>query len=216
VEAQAALARALGVSGKVSEGASVCAAALQSNPQLSALRAECAKLLAESGQATRALEEFRAAYAADPGLPAAAFGVGSLTRDTAEAMHMYRIAAESLPLRVDALNNLARLTALGGDLPGAFAQVELALQLALDSLVALYNRAQLLGATGRTKEAIAEYRELIRRKPSFVEAHLALGNALADEGLFKEAVEEFRTVLRLQPANREGQEHLNMALKMLQ
>jgi len=215
VEAQAALARALSMSGKASEGAAVCRAALQVNPRLSALRAECAKLLEESGQKTRALEQYRAAYAADPGIPAAAFGIARLTQDTAEAGRMYRVAAGSLPLRADALNNLARIAALGGDLPGAFAQVEQALQLAPDLSEVRYNRAQLLNAAGRAAEAIAEYQELVRRKPGFVQAHLALGNALADEGRLREAVEEFRIVLRLEPSNREGQEHLRMALEML-
>jgi len=215
VEAQAAFARALGMSGKAAEGAMVCAGALQANPQLSALRAECAKLLEESGQKVRALEQFRSAYASDPGLPAAAFGVARLTRDTTEAVRMYRAASTSLPLRSEALNNLARMAALAGDLTSAFEQVEQALQLDPSLLEARYNRAQLLSAAGRGVDAIAEYREIVRRDPSFVEAHLALGNVLADEGRIKEAVEEFRIVLRLKPSSREGQEHLKMALEMV-
>ena len=74
--------------------------------------------------------------------------------------------------------------------------------------------AQLLYAAGRAQEAIAMYRDLVKRKPSLVGAHLALGNALADEGQFDAAIVEFRTVLRIQPHNQEAVEHLKTALSL--
>ena len=48
-------------------------------------------------------------------------------------------------------------------------------------------------------EAIAEYREAIRLKPDFAEAHNNLGNALQAKGKLDEAIAEYREAIRLKP-----------------
>ncbi len=53
--------------------------------------------------------------------------------------------------------------------------------------------------SGRTEQAIAHYRALIRLNPAFPEAHNNLGNALAVLGRQPEAVAEYDEALRLQP-----------------
>jgi tetratricopeptide (TPR) repeat protein len=57
----------------------------------------------------------------------------------------------------------------------------------------------LLGARGRTDEAIAQFREAIRLKPDAVEAYDNLGFYLAEQGRLDEAVAWTREAIRLEP-----------------
>ena len=51
-----------------------------------------------------------------------------------------------------------------------------------------YSLAAALRSLGKLDEAIAEYREAIRLKPDYPEAHCDLGNTLVQQGLFAEGV----------------------------
>jgi tetratricopeptide (TPR) repeat protein len=53
--------------------------------------------------------------------------------------------------------------------------------------------------SGRTIEAIAEYREAIGLKPDFAEAHINLGFALEHTGQIDAAIAEYREAIRAKP-----------------
>ena len=65
---------------------------------------------------------------------------------------------------------------------------------------------------GQTEEAIAQYQEILRRKPAYAEAHNNLGIAFYHQGRVAEAVREFREALRLQPDYAAAQRALNTVL----
>ena len=65
---------------------------------------------------------------------------------------------------------------------------------------------------GKLEEAIAEYREALRLKPDYPEAHANLGNALKDQGKLDEAITECREALRLKPDYAEAHYNLGNAL----
>jgi protein O-GlcNAc transferase len=48
-------------------------------------------------------------------------------------------------------------------------------------------------------DAIASYREAIRLKPDYAEAHFNLGSALAQQGNLEEAEDAFEEARRLKP-----------------
>jgi tetratricopeptide (TPR) repeat protein len=56
-----------------------------------------------------------------------------------------------------------------------------------------------LTARGRTDEAKERYRDALRIRPSFIEAHNNLGIILAIEGNKAEAILHFEAALRLRP-----------------
>ena len=58
-----------------------------------------------------------------------------------------------------------------------------------------------LGYQGKEDEAIAEFREAVRLRPNFVDAHLNLGRALRRQRMSTEAIAEFLEATRLDPAN---------------
>jgi tetratricopeptide (TPR) repeat protein len=53
--------------------------------------------------------------------------------------------------------------------------------------------------SGNAIEAIAEYKEAIRLKPNFPEAHINLGYAFEYEGQYDAAIAEYRVAIRLKP-----------------
>ena len=55
------------------------------------------------------------------------------------------------------------------------------------------------GIRARLDEAIAEFREAIRLKPDYAEAHNNLGIALKAQGKLDEAIAEYRAAIRLKP-----------------
>jgi len=53
--------------------------------------------------------------------------------------------------------------------------------------------------TGNVEQAIKKYRETIRLRPDYAEAHQLLGAALVEQGRFEEACKHFREVQRINP-----------------
>jgi len=78
-----------------------------------------------------------------------------------------------------------------------------------ESWMAHNNLGQLLDQSGRTGEAIAEYRESLRLKPD-ARVHFNLGVALASEGRIGEAILHYEAALKLDPTDAEA--HINLAL----
>jgi tetratricopeptide (TPR) repeat protein len=70
-----------------------------------------------------------------------------------------------------------------------------------------------LSFLGRTEEAIAEYRQALRLKPYFPEAHYNLGNALSNTRDLDGAIAEYREALRLKPEFFGAHNNLGNALR---
>ncbi len=65
---------------------------------------------------------------------------------------------------------------------------------------------------GRVDEAIAHYREALRIKPGYEEAHDDLGTALLRQGRLGEAIEQYHQSLALEPSNAKAHNNLGDAL----
>lgn len=68
-----------------------------------------------------------------------------------------------------------------------------------DALQALNLRGTILDALGRTEEAIAAYRTVIARDPTYASPHNNLGNALSGLGQHAEAMAAYRAAIALDP-----------------
>ena len=66
---------------------------------------------------------------------------------------------------------------------------------------------------GKLDEAVAAYRQAIRFKPDYAEAHSNLGNALKDQGKLDEAVAAYRQAIAIKPDQAEAHSNLGIALK---
>jgi Flp pilus assembly protein TadD len=61
---------------------------------------------------------------------------------------------------------------------------------------------------GRTSEAIDQYKQALRIKPNFAEAHANLGAALAQTGRISEAIEQLKASLLINPSNVDARNNL--------
>ncbi len=120
----------------------------------------------------------------------------------AEAVEQHRRAAEIEPRNAVAWHNLA---ASAGDLQ-RFADTEaaaaLALALGLDAPETFLVRARALAGLERWEEAEAAYREAIRRRPAYVDAHRGLAQQVwMRTGDLDAASADLRSALAAQPAD---------------
>jgi len=212
VEAQVALARALGMIGKPGDGFLYCASAVQANPRLAALRAECAKLLEQAGQNAPALEQYRVALTGDGALPTAAFGIARLTREIKEAARLYRIAAASFPIRADALTNLGSLLLSMGKAEEARPVLEEAVAIDPFSAAAENNLARLTALTGDLPGALVRVQRALQLDPDLQDAHFNLAQLLYASGKAQQAIAEYRELIRRKPSFVEAHLGLGNAL----
>jgi tetratricopeptide (TPR) repeat protein len=70
----------------------------------------------------------------------------------------------------------------------------------------------MLGDQGKTQEALAHFREVVRVEPNYPEGHHNLGLALASLGRLDEAIGHYRDALRLKPDMAEAHNNLGLAL----
>ncbi|MFG1705192.1 tetratricopeptide repeat protein [Nonomuraea sp. M3C6] len=104
-------------------------------------------------------------------------------------------------------NGLALIELRHGRLDAALSLVESAIELArelgehhpLHRMVLLANRAQLLAALGRTKEALEDYAAAIALDPDFPDYYLERGNLLFRLGRHEEALADFERAMRAGP-----------------
>ncbi|TDD11805.1 tetratricopeptide repeat protein [Nonomuraea diastatica] len=114
-------------------------------------------------------------------------------------------------------NGLALIELRHGRLHVALSLVESAIELAgelgerhpLHRMVLLANRAQLLAALGRTKEALEDYAAAIAVDPAFPDFYLERGNLLFGLGRHEEALADFEQAMRAGPPLPEA--HYNRA-----
>lgn len=87
-----------------------------------------------------------------------------------------------------------------------------ALDCTRDNFMIRNNYGYTLFKSGRTEQAIAQYREALRINPEFELARNNLGNAFMREGRTDEAIAEFREALKIDPHNGEAHDNLGIAL----
>jgi serine/threonine protein kinase/Tfp pilus assembly protein PilF len=83
----------------------------------------------------------------------------------------------------------------------------------LTGVTLCFNLGNVLQKSGRPDEAIAAYREAIRLKKDFAEAHNNLGIALKGKGRLDEAIDEYREAIRLKKDYALAHNNLGNALK---
>ncbi len=81
-----------------------------------------------------------------------------------------------------------------------------------ENYMAHNNLGILLADAGRLDEAIAQYREALRIRPTFAFTQNNMGNALMQKGKLPEAILHFNKALRLDPAYAEAHNNLGIAL----
>ncbi|MEW9556172.1 tetratricopeptide repeat protein [Nonomuraea sp. NPDC050783] len=114
-------------------------------------------------------------------------------------------------------NGLALVELRHGRLDAALALVESAIELArelgerhpLHRMVLLANRAQLLAALGRHKEALDDYAAAVALDPAFPDTYLERGNLLFKLGQYDEALADYERAMRAGPPLPEA--HYNRA-----
>ena len=83
-----------------------------------------------------------------------------------------------------------------------------------DAWMAQYNLGLALGKDGKIEAAIAHFRQAVRLKPNFAEAHNYLGTALLQAGKTQDAIEQYRQALWIRPDYVEAQVNLDRALSI--
>ena len=59
--------------------------------------------------------------------------------------------------------------------------------------------ANSLNSTGQQEAAISSYKQAIRNKRNFADAHYELGNVYSSVGNYKKAVTHYKEAIRIQP-----------------
>jgi protein O-GlcNAc transferase len=81
--------------------------------------------------------------------------------------------------------------------------------------LACFHLGSRLASAGKLEEAIAAFRQAIRIKPDFAEAHGNLGSLLLDVGRIDEAVAANREAIRLMPGSEQAHYNLGVSLQRL-
>ncbi len=102
------------------------------------------------------------------------------------------------------------------DPPAAIAAYRRALAIAPGSLSVRNNLANALASTGSRTESIAEFREIVKRKPDYSIAHYNLGRALFYENDFETALLHLQKAVDLAPAERRQQHYLAWCLQRME
>jgi tetratricopeptide (TPR) repeat protein len=146
------------------------------------------EMVAVSGRseyATKAVEEYKAALAADPGSSFLASALAELyarTGDIREAVVAAQDVINRDPDNIDARRLLGRIYLRSiGDLQGGSKDTEAILHLAIE-----------------------QYEQIVRLDPASVEDHLLLGRLYRLNGETPKAEAEFRTSVKLQPSSEDS------------
>ena len=133
----------------------------------------------------------------------------------AEAEALYRAALDAKPEHLDALGNLAALSAQSGRFDEAMTLCRRALALKPDFVAALNTLGIVLKRLGRTEDAVACYREALACVPDDTATLGNLGLALRALGRHDEALAPIERAARLQPTLPSAQLNRGNALKAL-
>jgi Flp pilus assembly protein TadD len=108
--------------------------------------------------------------------------------------------------------NLGAMLQQRGDVHGAEAQYQAALQLRPGDAVVNNALGAALLASGDSQEAVAHLSASLKARPDYFDAHYNLGSALASEGNFTGAAEQFRDAAKLNPQDADAEANLGSAL----
>ena len=169
------------------------------------------------GRTDDAIAQYRAALEIEPSMPETNMDLGLAYakngRDI-DAMTQYLKALKYNPQYVATYLYIGDLLLSRGRNREAAAAYASVLWLNPNLPAATYSNAgYALAALGDYPQAIRHLREAIRIDPSFVEAHVRLGDAFAVVGRKAEALAEYRTALKLDPASAEAKAHAAFVLK---
>jgi tetratricopeptide (TPR) repeat protein len=208
-EAHNSLGNALRSQGRVVEAEASYRQALRLNPQFAEAHNNLGVALMERGK----LEE------AEVNLEQAAY----LKPDYVEAHNNLGVALTRQRKLEPATASLRQAIRLKPDYVAAHDNLRAALELAQagsvhqhtadqDSAQARLHLGIALVEQGRLEEALAAYRQVLRRRPTYADAHNNLGNVLQAQGKLDEAVASYREALRLQPNYVAAHNNLGVAL----
>lgn len=155
------------------------------------------------GNRWKAAAQFRASTQLDPGYPEPYKALGDLflaapRRLYDQAIEAYSKAIELRPFYADAYVGLGDAKAAKGDVDGAIAAYRKALlhnpfnPRMYASLAKIY-----FSEKGLYYEAVSAYKKAVELDPTFVDAHMGLGEVYEDKGLYKEAAAEYRKAVEL-------------------
>ncbi len=169
--------------------------------------------LVELGRRTEAEREFRHALTLDPSSGDAAVGLARLFRERggkAEAAAVLDAAIASGALASEVFRERGTVRAESGDLARALADFREASRRAPGDPVSLENAARAAYLLGRTAEAVATYRTLLRAAPDRVDLWKTLVALELEVGDTQEAARAAREALRheVDPAERARLEEL--------
>jgi protein O-mannosyl-transferase len=88
-----------------------------------------------------------------------------------------------------------------------------ALEVTEDNQIAFKVLGDALDKQGRSGDAIQQFKEAIRLRPGYADAHGNLGVALAKNGQSEEAIREFQEAIRLKPDHANAHYNLGIALE---
>ena len=159
------------------------------------------------GNRWKAAAQFRASTQLDPRYPEPYKALGDLflaapRRLYDQAIEAYSKAIELRPFYADAYVGLGDAKAAKGDVDGAIAAYQKALAhnplnpRMYASLGKIYFTEK-----GLYYEAVGAYKRALELDPSFVDAHLGLGEVYEDKGLYKEAIGEYGKAVDLDGKN---------------
>ena len=131
--------------------------------------------------------------------------------DLAEARRSYAQLLELAPQHIRARNNLALLLAETGNVEGALAAFQRAIDLDGENPTLLANRAAVLSLAHKYDAAEADLKKAMRIAPDHVEALVQYAVVRSRRGRWREALDPLRRAVLLDPTHATGWYHLGEA-----
>ena len=142
------------------------------------------------------------------------YGV-ALMRQAKDALPVLQRATQLLPADAETYYYLGSALQDRGDLTGAMASYNRALELRPDYCGATVNLANTLRACGRLDDAVAGYRRALQLQPALAEVHNNLGTALLQLRQSDAAAASYRRALQIKPDFAQAHSNLGNALRAL-
>jgi tetratricopeptide (TPR) repeat protein len=139
----------------------------------------------------------------------------AVLRQGEDALPILLRAIQFLPDDADTHCDLGTALRQHGDVAGAVARYQRALELRPAHLTAMAELANVLQVCGRFLEAAATYRRALDIEPDVAELHNNLGNALRDGGRMDDALASYLRALAIKPDFAEAHSNLGNALRGL-